>query len=113
MRLPAERLKGTASEIEHRRFLLLRNDVAKIHCRVLVDTQHVLIAEHHGSTAEGACSDTIMRAKRLVEDATLPCTLALYGDFAVDRIKLPHGRTLLCCRTPCLQSDDKQQSSSQ
>jgi hypothetical protein len=43
-----------------------------------------------------------MRAESLVKDATLPCALALHADFAVDRIKLPHGGTLLRCCTPCL-----------
>src|SRR5215469_13812981 len=102
MRLPAERLKGTASEIKYRRFLLLRNDIGEIHCRVLVDTQHVLIAEHDGSAAQGTRSNPIMRAESLVEDATLPCALALHADFAVDRIKLPHPPPLLCCCAPRL-----------
>ena len=90
--LPAKRLECAFRQVEQGRLTLIGGDIGEMHRRVLVDAQHGLIDEHDRGTAERARAHRILRAKRLIEGAGLPRSVAAYLDLAVDRIELAYDR---------------------
>ena len=61
--------------------MLFRSD--EIYSAVLIDAKYGFVDQHHCRTAEGACSDRIVGAERLIEYPALPRAVALHCYFAI------------------------------